>query len=122
MDALTTWGRVSCNSKMASFLVNYMSGLPSAQGKQVPVDEINILRTSIIYVVGVIERERQTLPSCCMAKPQPIRDFPTIECGTLYCLLLETPINRGVRAPRDGVLKLHSLRVLHDQLSQWHSD
>ena len=64
-----------------------------------PVDEINILRMSIVYVVGVIERERRTPPSCRTAKPQPIRDFPAIECGMLYRLLLETPINRGACAP-----------------------
>ena len=61
-----------------------------------PDDEINVLRMSIIYVVRV--RERQTPPSCCTAKPQPIRDFPTIECRMFYCLLSETPINRHVHA------------------------
>ena len=58
---------------------------------------------SIVYVVRAIERERQTPPSGHAAKPQPIRDFPTIECGMLYHLLLETPINRGVRAPRGSL-------------------
>ena len=65
-----------------------------------PVDETNVLRMSIVYVVGAIEKERQTPPSCHAAKSQPIRDFPAIECEMLYRLLLETPINRGAHAPQ----------------------
>ena len=63
-----------------------------------PVDRINVLRMSIVYVVGATEREMNS-SLLSHGKPQPIRDFPIIECGMLYCLLLETPINRGVRAP-----------------------
>ena len=50
---------MSCDSKMASFLVNSMSGLPLSSREASAVDEINVLRMSIVYVVGVIERERE---------------------------------------------------------------
>ena len=53
-----TWGRVSCNSKMASFLVNCMSGLPSElNGSKCQLKKINVCRMSIVYVVRTIERE-----------------------------------------------------------------
>ena len=73
------WGRVSCNSKMASLscglreLVSLQTSRESSA-----IDRVTVLKLSIVWVVRVND---QTPPSCRVAKSQPIRDFPAIEHG-----------------------------------------
>ena len=57
------------------FPVNCVSWFPSKlRGKAVPL-------TKSQYSSQVLERDNQTLPSCHVAKSQPIRSFPAIEPG-----------------------------------------
>ena len=60
-------------ARQPPFPVNYMSWFPSKlRGKAVP-------STESPYSGQVSERDNRTLPSCHMAKSQPIRSFPTIK-------------------------------------------
>ena len=53
MDALTTWGRVSCTTRWPPFPVDYVSWFPSElQGKSSAIDRVTILKSSIVQVVG----------------------------------------------------------------------
>ena len=94
MDTLTTWGRVSCNDKTAS-LPRELCELVSLQTSREKQCHRPSHHTRVDYWREVIEHrplvmwqslgQSEAFPPFRAGQPQPIRDFSTIEPGTLQC-------------------------------------
>ena len=88
-----TWGKVSCNDKMASLSCELRVCFPpNFEGKQCHRPSH---RTQVDYWSEITEHcplvmrqslgQSEAFPPLSMGWPQPIRDFPAIEPGMLQC-------------------------------------